>query len=127
MGVVSEPLFCSTELAARIEWAEAQLIAAGTDAALRRHADLAFVTPVAGGFACFGEAGAPFNKVVGLGFGGLPSDDLIGEIEGAYATRGASTQVELTNLADPAIGAMLTGRGYRLAAVGDRRGMAPDP
>jgi GNAT superfamily N-acetyltransferase len=46
----------------------------------------------------------------------LPSDDLIGEIEGAYAARGTSTQVELTNLADPEIGAMLTGRGYRLVA-----------
>jgi GNAT superfamily N-acetyltransferase len=78
--------------------------------------DLAFITPVAGGFACFGEDGAPFNKVVGLGFGGLPSEDLIGEIEEAYATRGASTQVELTNMADPELGAMLTGRGYRLVA-----------
>ncbi len=116
MGVVTEPLFCDTELAARIESAEAQLIAAGTDAALRRRPDLAFITPVAGGFACFGEDGAPFNKVVGLGFGGLPSEDLIGEIEEAYATRGASTQVELTNMADPELGAMLTGRGYRLVA-----------
>ena len=73
---MNELLFCGTELAARIESAEAQLIAAGTDAALRRSPDLAFVTPVAGGFACFGEDGAPFNKVVGLGFGGVPSEDL---------------------------------------------------
>src|SRR3954470_7258788 len=126
MGVVTEPLFCSTELAARIESAEAQLIAAGTDAALRRHPGLAFVTPVAGGFACFGEEGAPFNKVVGLGFGGTPSDDLLVDIEEAYATRGAPTQVELTNLADPEIGAMLTGRGYRLLSFWDVLGRPLD-
>jgi ribosomal protein S18 acetylase RimI-like enzyme len=113
---VSDPLFCDTELAARIETAEARLIAAGSAAALRRNPDLAFVAPVAGGFACFGEDGAPFNKVVGLGFGGVPSGDLMDEIEGAYAARGAPTQVELTNLADPGIGDMLTGRRYRLVA-----------
>jgi GNAT superfamily N-acetyltransferase len=125
-SAVTEPLFCGTEQAARIESAEAQLIAAGTDAALRRHPDLAFITPVAGGFACFGEDGAPFNKVVGLGFGGTPSDDLIGDIEEAYATRGAPTQVELTNLADPEIGAMLTGRGYRLVSFENVLGRSLD-
>lgn len=44
-----------------------------TNAAVRRHPDRAFVTAIAGGFACFGEDGAPFNKVVGLDFGGLPA------------------------------------------------------
>jgi GNAT superfamily N-acetyltransferase len=113
---VSDPLFCGTELAARIESAEAQLISAGTAAAVRRHPDRAFVTPVAGGFACFGEDGAPFNKVVGLGFGGVPSAAALDGIEEAYAARGAQTQVELTNLADPEIGVTLTGRGYRLVS-----------
>ena len=116
MGGVNDSLFCGTELAARIESAEAQLIAAGTGAALRRHPELAFVTPVAGGFACFGEDGAPFNKVVGLGFGGVPGETALDEIEAAYAARGALTQVELTNLADPEIGLTLTGRGYRRLA-----------
>ncbi|WP_123027668.1 GNAT family N-acetyltransferase [Mycolicibacterium stellerae] len=125
-GVVTDVLFCGTELAARIETAEAQLIAAGSDAALRRNPDLAFVTPVASGFACFGEEGAPFNKVVGLGFGGVPADDLMGEIEGAYAARGAPTQVELTNLANPEIGQMLTGRGYRLVAFENVLGRSLD-
>ena len=123
---MSDLLFCDTELAARIETAEAQLIAAGSDAALRRNPDLAFVTPVAGGFACFGEDGAPFNKVVGLGFGGVPSGDLMDEMEGAYAARGAPTQVELTNLADPEIGDMLTRRGYRLVAFENVLGRSLD-
>jgi GNAT superfamily N-acetyltransferase len=81
---------------------------------------------VAGGFACFGEDGAPFNKVVGLGFGGVPGGDLMDEIEGAYAARGAPTQVELTNLADPEIGDMLTGRGYRLVAFENVLGRSLD-
>ena len=76
-----DPLFCSIELAGRIEHAEAQLIAAGTQAALRRNPGRAFVTPVAGGFACFGE-------------------------DGAYAARGAGVQVELAALADPEIGVL---------------------
>ena len=117
---MSDPLFCGTELAARIETAEAQLIAAGTDAALRRDPDRAFVTPVAGGFACFGEDGAPFNKVVGLGFGGVPSEAALDEIEAAYAARGAPTQVELTNLADPEIGVRADRPGLPARRVRER-------
>ena len=113
---VTEPLFCGVELAGRIERAEAQLIAAGTDAAIRRDPGRAFATPVAGGFACFGDDGAPFNKVVGLGFGGVPDDAALDEIEASYAARGAAVQVELAHMADPEIGIVLTGRGYRLVA-----------
>jgi GNAT superfamily N-acetyltransferase len=113
---VTEPFFCSVELAERVERAEAQLIAAGTGAAIRREPARAFVTPVAGGFACFGDDGAPFNKVVGLGFGGVPAEAALAGIESAYAERGAAVQIELAHLADPEIGAMLTGRGYRLVA-----------
>ncbi|RDH76433.1 GNAT family N-acetyltransferase [Mycolicibacterium moriokaense] len=123
---MSDVLFCGTELASRIESAEAQLIAAGTAAALRRDPERAFVRPVAGGFACFGEDGAPFNKVVGLGFGGVPSDTELDEIEACYADRSAFTQVELTNLADPEIGVALTGRGYRLAAFENVLGTSTD-
>jgi GNAT superfamily N-acetyltransferase len=115
-GDVDELLFCGTELAERIERAEADLIAAGTGAALDRSPDRSFVIPVAGGFACFADDGAPFNKVVGLGFGGVPSDAALDEIEAAYKARHSATQVELTNLADPDIGVTLTGRGYRLVA-----------
>ncbi|WNG93497.1 GNAT family N-acetyltransferase [Mycobacterium sp. ITM-2016-00318] len=113
---MTEPLFCSIELGQRIERAEAQLIAAGTEAAIRRNPGRPFVTPIAGGFACFGDDGAPFNKVVGLGFGGVPSEASLDDIESAYAARGAAVQVELAHLADPEVGIVLTGRGYRLVA-----------
>ncbi len=123
---MSDLLFCGTELAARIESAEAKLIAAGTDAALRRNPDLAFVTPVAGGFACFGEDGAPLNKVVGLGFGGVPSEDLHGGdrrgIRGPWSAHpGGADQP-----GGPEIGAMLTGNGYRLVAFENVLGKSLD-
>jgi GNAT superfamily N-acetyltransferase len=113
---VTEPLFCSVELAERIEHAESQLIAAGTAAAIRRDPGRAFATPVVGGTACFGDDGAPFNKVVGVGFNGVPTDAALDEIESAYAARGAAVQVELAHMSDPEIGVLLTGRGYRLVA-----------
>jgi hypothetical protein len=102
-------------MAWRIERAEAQLIAKASEAARRRRADDAgFVTPIAGGVASFAGAGSPYNKVAGLGFGGVPGPAALDEIERAYAALHAPVQVELAHLADPVIGALLTGRGYRL-------------
>jgi ribosomal protein S18 acetylase RimI-like enzyme len=114
---VNDVLFCSTALAERIERVEAQLIAAATEAAGRRRASTdPFVIPIAGGVACFAEDGSPFNKVAGLGFGGVPSVAELDEMERAFADRGCATQVELAHLGDPEIGASLTGRGYRLVS-----------
>jgi GNAT superfamily N-acetyltransferase len=110
------PLFGSTSLAERIEGVEKQLITTATGIASERVGDGAFVIPVAGGAACYAEDGSPLNKIVGLGFGGVPSSDALDEIEQAFAARGAATHVELTNLADPAIGAALTQRGYQLVS-----------
>jgi GNAT superfamily N-acetyltransferase len=110
------PLFGSTDLAERIERVEMQLITAATEAARQRAGAAAFVIPVAGGAACYAEDGSPMNKVVGLGFVGAPSGDALDEIERAFAARGAATQVELANLADPSIGARLTSRGYQLVS-----------
>ena len=109
------PLFASTALAERIERVETQLITTATEAARRRGAP-AFVMPIAGGAACYAEDGSPMNKVVGLGFGGTPTGEAVDEIEQAFAAQGTATQVELSTLADPAIGAALTGRGYRLVS-----------
>ena len=106
-------LFCGVELARRIEKAESELIVAATRAACDRGAD-GLVLPVAGGFACFAEAESPMNKLVGLGFDGVPDEAVLGEIERAFAARGSETRVELSNLADPELTALLSGRGYRL-------------
>src|SRR5690349_14122812 len=100
-------MFCSTALAQRIERAETGLIAAGTEAANGR-GNQGFVLSIAGGAACFAGDNSPFNKVVGLGFGGTPADAELAEIETAFAARGSATQVELAHLADPEIAAALT-------------------
>jgi GNAT superfamily N-acetyltransferase len=122
------PLFCDIALAARIERADVDLIAkAGEASALRTGDPAAFATPIAGGVAVFAEEGSPFNKVAGLGFSGVPSDAELNEIERAYGACGAPVQVELSNLAEPAVGATLTERGYRLASYENVLGLAITP
>ena len=120
------PLFCDTALAGRIERVEAQLIATASEAARRRSGTAGFVMPLAGGVASFAEEGSPFNKVAGLGFGGVPGPGALGETERAFAACGAPVQIELAHLADPAIGALLTMRGYQLTSFENVLGRALD-
>lgn len=111
------PLFCDLALAERIERVEAELIAGGSDACRRRRGDATgFTIPIAGGIASFAEPGSPLNKVAGLGFAGVPAPADLDRIERAFADCGAPVQVEVANLADPVIGDVLTGRGYRLVS-----------
>ncbi len=120
------PLFCDNALAARLERAESQLIAGANSAAQLRHEDTrGFVIPVAGGVASFAEDASPYNKVVGLGFGGVPDAAEFDAIEEAYAAVGAPTQVELAHLADPELLEVLAGRGYRAEAFENVLGRAP--
>lgn len=118
------PLFCDTALAARIEQAEADLIARCSEAASRRAGSDGFVIPVAGGVASFAEEGSPYNKVAGLGFGGVPDPAELDDIERAFAGRGSPAQVELAHLSDPAIGALLSARGYHLESFENVLGRA---
>ena len=111
------PLFCDAALAHRIERAEVKLIGASSEAARLRGAEPpGFVISVAGGVASFAGASSPFNKVAGLGFGGVPTQAEMDEIERRFGDCGTCVQVELSNLADPEIGAQLTARGYRLVS-----------
>lgn len=117
MKVDRVPLFCDTALAQRIERVEAQMIANDSRAAHRRNPEASgFLIAVAGGVASFAERDSPFNKVVGLGFSDVPSTDALNEIESAFASRGAPVQIELSHLGDPALGTLLTERGYRLVS-----------
>jgi GNAT superfamily N-acetyltransferase len=112
-----EPLFCDTALALRIEWAEAEFMAACAVAAKARGADpRGFAVRVGGGVATFVEAGSPFNKVAGLGFGAVPDAGALDEIEQAFAAVGCPAQVEVSSLGDAALGVCLTERGYRLVS-----------
>lgn len=108
------PLFCDTALAGRIERAEAQLITRCCEAARRRTGAEGFAIPIVGAVASFAGQGSPFNKVAGLGFAGPPALAALDDIEKAFLVYGSPVQVELAQLADPAIGALLTGRGYQL-------------
>ncbi|HEY2221370.1 GNAT family N-acetyltransferase [Actinomycetospora sp.] len=107
-------LFCDTALAARIERAEVDLISAVSRASASRCGVAGFVTPLASGVASFAGAGSPYTKVVGLGFGGVPTSAELAAIEEAYTAHGVPTSVELAHLGDPDLAAALSDRGYRL-------------
>ena len=125
MNTDQSRLFCDTALAERIERAEAELVAKASEAARRRRADTAgFVITIAGGVATFVEADSPFNKVAGLGFGGMPNAADLNKVEQAFTACGAPVQVELARLADPTVGALLTERGYRLTSFENVLGLA---
>ena len=120
------PLFCDTALARRIERAETGLIADTSRATQARTGTEGFLIPIAGGMASFAEPDSPFNKVVGLGFDGVPSAAELDVIEKAFADRGAPTQVELAHLAESGIGELLSDRGYRLESFENVLGLALD-
>jgi GNAT superfamily N-acetyltransferase len=124
--MTTDPLFGSTALAERIERVETQLITTATEAARERVGPTAFVIPIAGGAACYAEEDSPLNKIVGLGFGGVPSGEALDKIEQAFTARNVPTHVELSNLADPAIGAALTARGYQLVSFENVLGRSLD-
>src|SRR3954453_21602767 len=104
-------MFCDTALAARIESAEAQLIAEW-NAVTRRRLTGGFAMPVAGGVASFAEPASPINKVAGLMT--KPDPTALETIEHAFAGRGAPVNVEVASLADPDLLEVLAERGYRL-------------
>lgn len=124
--MIDSSLFCGIDLAQRIEAAEASLIVAATAAAKDR-GGWGVVMPLAGGFACAAEAGSPMNKVVGLGFGGPVASSALDEVERVLAALGVDVQVELSNLADPEVAALLTARGYRLVGFENVLGRALPP
>jgi GNAT superfamily N-acetyltransferase len=119
-------LACDVALAARIERAEARLLADGVACVARRVGAGSDVLSrrFAGGHAAFTEPGSPLNKVAGLGFEGVPPEKELAEVEEAFARRGCPVRVELSSLADPSLGAFLTRRGYVLEGFEDVLGLA---
>jgi GNAT superfamily N-acetyltransferase len=107
------PLTATSSLAARIDRAEAAMVR-GIAEAVARSGRPVQTWPLGGGWAVLGEPGSPFNKLIGLGFDGLPDAAELDAIERAHAAAAAPLQVELSTLANPGVGTLLTGRGYRL-------------
>ncbi|MGE3172031.1 MAG: GNAT family N-acetyltransferase [Planctomycetota bacterium] len=106
--------FASVELTARIERAEARLIASATARVRARGRASAFVREFAGGVACYAEPDAPLDKVAGAGFAAVPDDVAFAALERAFDDVGCPVRFELATLADPALAATLTRRGYAL-------------
>ncbi len=108
-------LFADVALAARIESAECSLLIDSAAAARRRRAGSdVFVHEFVGGVASCAEPHSPFNKLAGLGFGGAVDEEALAQVERAFEERGVPVQAEVASLADPAVCAILTRRGYVL-------------
>jgi GNAT superfamily N-acetyltransferase len=108
-------MFANASLAARIDRAEARLCSLFAESKRGMTTDdAAMVTPINGGHAVYAGLGSPINKVIGLGFDGALDVERLAEIECDWHARGEPVRVELSILAEPTIGTLLTERGYRL-------------
>ena len=111
-------LFADLDLARRLEGADLDLLAAAAELIARRHPELdVFRRGVAGGLVVHATEGSPLNKLFGAGLHGPPTNDdlqALSVAETVHEQRGAPLTAEVATLADPALGAELTGRGYRL-------------
>ena len=108
-------LFATASLAKRIEEAESSLVADFGRACLRRVGESrVFIAPVGGGAAVAAGPSSPFSKVAGLGFEDL-DEQMLAAIELEFARHATPVRVELASLGDPALGSLLTRRGYVLS------------
>lgn len=108
-------MFASVALAGRIEAAETRLTRSLGHAVVEAAREPgAFVEAIAGGAAVYAGPSSPMNKMIGVGFHGVPTDERLGEIEARFHECGSPVQAEVSTLADPAFAAALTRRGYVL-------------
>jgi GNAT superfamily N-acetyltransferase len=119
-------LFADVVLARRVEAAECRLSVEIAAAVRARPGTDVVSMPIGGGAAVFTGLGAPINKVIGIGFAGPVATSDLDAIEQAFAARQCPVQVELSTLADPSVGRLLTERGYRLVAFENVLGLRPD-
>jgi len=118
-------LFASTDLAARIEAAECQLLRDCAAAVARRVADgSVLVEELAGGVAVYTGPDEPLNKLAGLGFAGAVDEDALARLERSFAERGTPLQAEVATLASPEVCALLSRRGYELTGFENVLGRA---
>jgi GNAT superfamily N-acetyltransferase len=117
-------LTATSSLARRIEQAEAGLVAGmGESAARRLGNDQVVLSALGGGWAVMAGAGSPFSKVAGLGFEPL-DESALEAIERAFGRFGCAVRIELSSLADPAIGKALSARGYLLTGFENVLGLS---
>ena len=107
-------LFADTVLARRVEAAECRLSLAIVEAVLRRGGD-AFAVPLGTGAAVFTGAPSPISKIIGAGFSEPVPESAWDHVERRFAEKGCPVRVEISTLADSAVPAALTRRGYVLS------------
>jgi GNAT superfamily N-acetyltransferase len=112
-------------MAARIERAECRTVLAFAAEVGSRGADV-MIHEIGGASAVFGGPGQPFNKLAGLGFAEPLDPDAMSRVERAYDEREAELRVELSTLADPSVGILLTRRGYELVGYENVLGLPLD-
>ena len=112
-------------MAARIERAECQTVLAFAAQLQARGVDV-MIQEIAGASAVFGGPGQPFNKLAGLGFAAPIDEEAVARIERGYDAKGAELRVELSTLADPSAGIVLSRRGYELAGFENVLGLRLD-
>ena len=118
-------LIATTSLASRLERAEADTAVAFARGAAARGVDV-LTHPIGGTMAVYGGPGQPFNKMAGLGFAPVDEAEIV-RLESIYDARGGEIRVEQSSLADPAVAAMLTRRGYALVGYENVLGLPLSP
>lgn len=116
-------LFATTTMAARIERAEAGIARDFAERARALGRDV-LIEAIGGTAAVYGGPGEPFNKLAGLGFAPGVDDEALARLEATFDARGAEIRVEQATLADPAVAALLTRRGYELIGYENVLGLA---
>lgn len=119
-------LFADTALAQRIEQAECELSMAIARGVQGRDGAEGLICPVAGGAAVFVRPGSPMNKLIGAGFEGPADAASLAAIEAVFRERAAPLQAEVSTLADPAVVADFSRRGYLLTGFENVLGMRLD-
>jgi ribosomal protein S18 acetylase RimI-like enzyme len=121
-------MFATASLAKRIEQAECSMLrelSGAVRARLGGAADV-YAESIGGGIAVFAGEGSPINKLAGLGFDATPEPAQLAAVEQAFAARNAPLQAELSSLADPPAGRLLTERGFRLVGFENVFGLPLD-
>ena len=119
-------MFASVELARRIDAAEAHMMAAMVELARGRGTPDVEASELGGGIASYVRAGAPMNKVIGLGFDGPIDEAALVAVEQRWRKRAEPLQVELATLARCETAEQFTARGYQLRAFENVLGADPN-
>jgi GNAT superfamily N-acetyltransferase len=108
-------MFADAALAARIDRAEGRMCAQVADSVRASNpASAPFVLPISGGEAVYVGPSSPLNKVIGVCLDRDLDIAALQRIEREWSARGEPVRIELSVLADPSVGSVLTDRGYRL-------------